>query len=86
MKHFTTAAFWFHYRQLPQEVRDLADKNFELLRADARHSSLRLKKIGPLWTARVGLAYRAIARERAEGLVWIWVGHHSTYDQVLEKL
>lgn len=30
MKHFASPEFWFHYRQLPDEVRELADKNFEL--------------------------------------------------------
>ena len=67
-------------------MRGLADKNFELLRTSGRHSSLRLKKIGSVWTARVGLAYRAIARERTEGLVWVWIGHHSAYDQILRPL
>ena len=35
------------------------------------------------WTARVGIHYRAIAKERAEGLNWFWIGHHSEYDKLL---
>ncbi len=31
MNHFALPRFWFHYRQLPQEVQELADKNFALL-------------------------------------------------------
>jgi hypothetical protein len=85
LKHFANPAFWFHYRQLPPEVRELADKNFALLKADPRHSSIRLKKTGALWSARVGLGYRALARERPEGLVWVWIGHHSVYDQILKR-
>ncbi|HEV7403306.1 MAG TPA: hypothetical protein VGO11_10280 [Chthoniobacteraceae bacterium] len=85
MKYFAIPAFWFHYRRLPPEVRELADKNFELLKADPRHSSLRLKKTGALWSARIGLSYRALARERSEGLVWVWIGHHSVYDQILKR-
>jgi hypothetical protein len=31
MNHFATPEFWFHHRQLPEDVRSLADKSFELL-------------------------------------------------------
>lgn len=37
LNHFATPEFWFHYRQLPDEIRTLADKNFELLRINPRH-------------------------------------------------
>jgi hypothetical protein len=83
MKHFATPEFWSHYRQLPAEIRQLADKNFELLQQNPRHSSLHFKKVGNYWSARVGLHYRALAKERSEGLVWFWIGHHSEYDQLL---
>ncbi len=42
---FADPDFWFYYRQLPDGVRALADKNFELLKADPRHSSVRLKRL-----------------------------------------
>jgi hypothetical protein len=85
MKHFATPEFWFHYRRLPADVQQLADKNFELLRQDPRHPSLRLKKIGVFWAARVGLRYRALAKERTEGLVWFWIGPHDRYEQFLAQ-
>lgn len=85
MNHFATPEFWHCYRQLPEEIRDLADKSFALLRNDPRHPSLRLKKIGTFWSARVGLHYRVLARDRAEGLVWFWIGRHDEYDQILQK-
>lgn len=85
MNHFASPNFWFHYRMLPEAIRDLADKNFQLMRIDPRHPSIRLKKIGVLWSARVGLHYRTLARERAEGLVWFWIGPHDRYDQILAR-
>jgi hypothetical protein len=85
MNHFATPDFWYLYRRLPEEVRLLANKNFALLRTDSNHPSLRLKKVGGFWSARVGLHYRVLARERAEGLVWFWIGHHSEYDQILSS-
>ncbi len=85
MKHFATPSFWYAYRQLPDDVRELADKNFVLLRNDLHHPSLRLKKVGDLWSARIGLRYRALARERAEGFVWFWIGGHDEYEHLLKN-
>ena len=84
VNHFATPSFWFHYRRLPAEVRAFADKNFELLRQNQSHPSLRLKKIGEFWSARIGLHYRALGRDRAEGIIWFWIGHHSEYDRFLK--
>jgi hypothetical protein len=83
LNHFTSPRFWFHYRQLPSEIQKLADKNFEILRADSRHKSLRLKKVGAFWSARVGLNYRAVAKERPDGLNWFWIGTHDEYKRVI---
>ena len=83
MTHFATPEFWFHYRKLPAEVRALADKNFTILNDDSNHPSLRLKKVGVYWSVRVGLHYRALAKERPDGLLWFWVGHHGDYDSIL---
>ena len=83
MNHFASTDFWRFYRLLPDEVRELADKNFALLKQDSSHPSLRFKKVGEFWSARVGLRYRALARERTDGLVWFWIGHHHEYDRWL---
>jgi hypothetical protein len=70
---------------LPDEIRQLADKNFDLLRNDPHHPSLRLKRVGPFWSVRVGLNYRALALHRDEGLVWFWIGSHSDYEMQLKN-
>ena len=81
MNHFATPEFWRHYHKLPEAIRELAGKNFALLKANPRHSSVRLKKIGAFWSARIGLHYRALAKERRDGLVWFWIGPHGAYDR-----
>jgi hypothetical protein len=48
VKHFASRAFWSAYRNLPDNIRALADKNFVLLKSDPRHSSLHFKQIWPL--------------------------------------
>jgi len=85
MNHFATPAFWSCCRNLPAEARQLADEKFVLLWQDPHHPSLRLKKIGSFWSARVGLHYRALAREREEGLAWFWIGHHGEYEKLLKS-
>ena len=83
MKHKATATFWRSYNELPDSVRVLADKNFALLKENPRHPSLRFKKTGELWSARVGSDYRALALEEADGFSWIWIGTHAEYDRLL---
>ncbi|HRJ40253.1 MAG: hypothetical protein KJZ86_19135 [Caldilineaceae bacterium] len=86
MKHMTLPRFWQHYHRLPTDIQKLADKNFELLKADPFHPSLRLKRVGKtgqLWSARVGIHYRVVGRAVKDGILWFWIGTHSEYDQIL---
>ncbi|MGP0058233.1 MAG: hypothetical protein ACLPID_02945 [Beijerinckiaceae bacterium] len=46
MKHFASSKFWIAYDALPQHVRELADKNYALLKDDPHHPSLHLKRVG----------------------------------------
>ena len=70
MRHFASPAFWQAYANLPESVRALADKNYQLLKSDPQHPSLRFKKLGRYWSVRVGLRYRALAVEDRDGLIW----------------
>ena len=51
MKHTASSRFWTAYHALPEDIRSLADKNFELLKSNPRHPSLHFKRIGELWSA-----------------------------------
>jgi hypothetical protein len=84
VKHFASPEFWTAYRLLPENIRALADKNFDLLKSDPRHPSLQLKKVGRYVSARVGLRYRALAVETEGGLMWFWIGSHADYDALLK--
>jgi hypothetical protein len=86
MNHRTLPRFWQHYQQLPKEARELADKNFDLLKSDPYHPSLHFKKVDDvrkLWSVRVGLHYRAVGVEKPDGIVWFWIGLHSEYEKML---
>lgn len=81
--HYAHPEFWQHYHQLPTGIRNLADKNFKLLKQNPNHPSLHFKRIGRFWSVRVGLKYRALAIEGPQGLVWFWIGPHSAYDKLI---
>jgi len=83
LKHLATPKFWRCYRSIPKPVRELADKNFKLLKSDPHHPSLHLKKVGKYRSIRIGLNYRALAVEVPDGLAWFWIGNHSEYDKMV---
>jgi hypothetical protein len=83
MRHFADPAFWKLYEALPREIQELADKSFALLKVNPRHPSLHFRKVGDVWSARVGLHYRALATEGDDGLQWFWIGTHAEYDKLL---
>lgn len=81
--HRTTPRFWQCYEALPESVRALADKNYQLLNIDSNHPSLHLKKVGNYWSVRVGGGHRALGIETDDGLLWFWIGTHAEYDTLL---
>jgi hypothetical protein len=83
VKHRASKKFWKYYNDLPEPVQKLANENYALLKSEPRHPSLRFKKVGRFWSARIGLHYRAAAVQQDEDFVWFWIGHHSEYDRLL---
>lgn len=83
MRHYASPAFWARYEGLPERVRAVADKNFELLKHDAGHPSLRFKRVAAYWSVRVGREYRALGISVEDGVVWFWIGTHADYDRLI---
>jgi len=86
MIHYASPDYWRHYGRLPSHARATADKCYALLKADATHPSLNLKKIGELWSVRAGIHYRALGIDAPvgeAGILWFWIGHHSVYDRLI---
>lgn len=63
MIHHATSAFWDCYKRLPVAIQQLADRNYELLKAGPGHPSLHFKKVGPYRSVRVDIAHRALGVE-----------------------
>ena len=85
MNHTAPNRFWRCYRTLPADVRDLADKNFRLLKADPKHPSHHFKLLASqrIYSARVGLQYRTLGLPTADGVHWFWIGTNADYDRLV---
>jgi hypothetical protein len=83
LNHYASPDFWASYHALPRGVQSLADKSFALLKSDSRHPSLRFKRVGEYYSARVGLHYRAVGIAVENGISWFWIGTHADYDKIV---
>ena len=83
MRHWASPAFWQAYARLPQHIRELADRNYALLKADPRHPSLHFKQVGRYRSVRVGAHYRALGVDVEGGVLWFWIGSHADYDRMI---
>ena len=81
--HKTTSRFWKYFAKLPEPIQRLARKNFGILKQNPQHPSLHFKKIGKLWSARVGINHRALAMEDGKDFIWVWIGTHDEYEQLI---
>jgi len=74
---------------LPPQVQAQARLAYELFREDPYHPSLRFKQVHasrPIFSARVGLAYRALAVREEDEVIWFWIGSHADYDDLLGRM
>ena len=81
--HRATPQFWDRFNDLAPSVQRVATRNFDRLKRDPAHPSLRFKKVGKLWSARVGRDHRALAVEDGDGFVWVWIGAHDDYERMI---
>jgi len=45
VRHRATPDFWYHYRQLPDEIQELAVRCYELLKQDPRYPHYTSKEL-----------------------------------------
>jgi len=84
--HRTTNRFWICFENLPEPIQKLSKENFELLKINPSHSSLHFKKVGKLWSVRVGMNYRALAVDDGEDFIWVWIGIHDEYKRMIKGM
>jgi hypothetical protein len=82
-----TRRFWNLLHALPEEVQDLAAKNYRLRRSDPKHPSLHFRRLAGnsgLFTVRVGDHYRALGHLEKDTMIWVWAGTHAEYDRLVD--
>ena len=45
LKHYANPTFWEKYKELPENIKKLANRNFELLKKNPYHPSLHLRLV-----------------------------------------
>jgi hypothetical protein len=84
----TTRRFRQGLRALPEEVRRQAREAYKLFLHDPHHPSLRFRRVHPtepIYSARVGLHYRALGTLEDDEIVWFWIGPHAEYDRLIRQ-
>lgn len=84
MKSSTTPDFWRTFRTLPAQIQARAKVAYRLWELNPRHPSLQFKKVGNLWSVRIGGGYRSLAILEEDIFYWFWIGTHAEYEHLLE--
>jgi len=85
----TSARFRLTFRRLPARVQERARVAYRLFQQEPSHPSLRFKLVHtsrPIYSVRIGLAYRALGVRDGDEIVWFWIGSHADYDRFLREL
>jgi hypothetical protein len=85
MKSRAIASFWDDYDRLPDEIQKLAVKQYKLWLTNLHHPSVRFKKVGPYWSARITDDYRAVGIMDGDAIVWFFIGTHAKYNHLLKR-
>jgi hypothetical protein len=84
-----TEDFLACFARLPASVRAQARRAYRLWRADRSHPGVQFKRIHatePIYSARVGLGWRALGLLEGGTVSWFWIGSHAEYDGLIARL
>jgi hypothetical protein len=89
MNSHTTRRFRELLARLPAHVQQQARDAYRLFRQNPAHPGLRFKQVHadpPIYSARVGIGYRAVGALDGDTVIWFWIGSHADYDKLLGQL
>jgi len=88
VKSRISASFREAFAQLPPHVQKGGAKAFDLWKQDPQHPSIQFKKVSgnpKIYSARIGIGWRAIGQLRGDTVTWVWIGSHAEYDKILSR-
>ncbi|MDV2996294.1 MAG: hypothetical protein N4J56_005948 [Chroococcidiopsis sp. SAG 2025] len=89
MKSSVTKAFRKKLDELPASVQEQAAKAYALWLLDPYHNSLQFKRVSQrqlIYSARVSLDDRVLGLLEKDRMYWFWIGTHTEYDELLQRL
>lgn len=89
MNSRTTTEFRKLFADLPQQVKEQARAAYRQFKENPSHPSLRFKKVHPelpIYSARISKNYRAVGQLEGDTAIWFWMGSHTEYDKLLDRL
>ena len=89
MTSYLTEDFLKRFRQLPQEIKEKARRNYRLWRQNPNHPSLQFKRVytrEPIYAVRVRIGWRVLGLREDDVIYWFWIGPHGEYEKLLDQL
>jgi hypothetical protein len=89
MNSHTTRRFRELFAALPAQVQHQARQAYRLFRQNPGHPGLHFKQVHPeppIYSARVGISYRAVGVMDGNTVIWYWIGSHADYEKFLKRL
>jgi mRNA-degrading endonuclease RelE of RelBE toxin-antitoxin system len=86
MESRTTRQFRRLFSDLPFDVQRQAKHAYRIFQTNPSHPGLQFKKLEgeeDIYSARIGLDYRALAVMKKSRVVWYWIVSHSEYDRLI---
>lgn len=86
MQSRTTRQFWRLFSDLSLDAQRDAKRAYRLFQSNPAHPGLQFKKLegqDNIYSARIGLDYRALAVMKNDRIVWYWIGSHSEDDRLV---
>ncbi len=77
------------FQRLPRDVQRQARAAYRRFMQNPRQRGLNFRQVHPvlpIYSARIGLHYRAVGRVDGNEVVWFWEGSHAAYDALLTHL
>lgn len=85
----TSEKFRALFALLPNSIKIQAKQAYLQFKKDPYHPSLQFKRVHstkPIYSVRVNIDYRAVGIIKENEIIWFWIGSHSVYDKLLNKL
>jgi hypothetical protein len=89
MKSVTTERFRKAFDELPEHIKEQANKSFKVWTKNPNHPAIHFKRIHKtklIYSVRITLSYRALGIKENDTMIWFWIGSHTEYDKLISSL